>query len=122
MKSREKISKHTISFKHAAAGLWYSFRTQPNLKVHIASALVVIFVGYMYQITIIEWLFLLWAIILVMVAELINTTIESMVDLISKDYSLEAKIAKDVSAGMVLLAATGAVIIGIVVFLPYLID
>ncbi|MGI0059541.1 MAG: diacylglycerol kinase family protein, partial [Nitrosotalea sp.] len=59
-------------------------------------------------------------ILLVIASEMINTAIEQMVDLITKEHRQEAKVAKDVAAGMVLVAAVGSVIVGILIFVPHI--
>jgi len=114
-----RLHRHTISFKHAANGVWYSFSTQPNFQIHIIIAALVIFFGFLFQITQLEWIILVFSIFLVFLAEMINTSLESIVDLLTDKYHYRAKIAKDASAGMVLLAAIAAAIIGLVIFLPY---
>lgn len=110
--------KHTISFRLAFSGVAYALRTQPNFLVHAGFAFASIILGILLQISRIEWLVLTFTIILVFACEMINTAIESMTDLITSEHRQSAKIAKDVSAGMVLIAAIGAVIIGSVIFLP----
>ena len=115
-----KARKHTISFKNAFEGLIHCFRSQPNFRVHVIIALAVLIIALMLGLSQPEWLVLIFAIFLVFVAEMVNTAIESMTDLITIRFSQRAKIAKDVSAAMVLVAAAGAVIIGFVIFLPYL--
>lgn len=113
------IRRHTISFKHAFAGLVYSFTHHPNLRFHLISAILVISAGIYFNLQSIEWAVLFFTITLVLVAEMINTSIESMVDLITTKHQQNAKIAKDVSAGMVLLTATLAVVTGIIIFIPH---
>jgi undecaprenol kinase len=94
--------------------------SQPNFQVHMFFALLVIFAGRHYSVTSTEWLILIFTIVLVFTAEMINTSIECMTDMLTPDYHIAAKRAKDVAAGMVLLSALFAVIIGITVFLPYM--
>jgi diacylglycerol kinase len=73
-----------------------------------------------FSITQTEWAIIVFTIILGLTAELINTALESMTDLITKEWREEAKIAKDVSAGMMLTTAVGAVVIAIIIFGQYL--
>ncbi len=115
-----QLRQHVISFKNAFAGLWYSFSTQPNFQVHIAIALLILFSGLYFKLTQLEWIIISFTVFLVLLAEMINTSIESVVDLLTDKYHLQAKIAKDVSAGMVLLATIASVIIGLLIFLPHL--
>ena len=111
---------HLISFKHAWDGIVYSFASQPNFQVHLFFTALVTFAGWHYSISSTDWLILIFTIVLVFTAEMINTSIECMTDLLTPDYHIAAKRAKDVAAGMVLLSAIFAVVIGVVVFLPYL--
>ena len=84
------------------------------------AATIVTILGFYLHVSITEWLVLIFTFNMVLVAEMLNTSIESMVDLITKDYHVEAKRAKDVAAGMVLTSATFAVIVGAIIFLPKL--
>jgi diacylglycerol kinase (ATP) len=108
------------SFRYGFAGLRYLLWTQRNAKIHSAIALVAVALGILLRIARDEWLALVLMIILVLAAEGFNTAIEAVVDLASPAYHPLAKIAKDVAAGTVLLVAIGAVIFGIILFLPYL--
>src|SRR3990167_7953721 len=89
-----------------------------NLRIHLAAAFRSIALGIYFQISSREWFGILVAIFLVLVAEMINTSLEEIINLVKEDHHERARIAKDVSAGMVLLATIFAVIIGMVVFLP----
>ncbi len=111
---------HIISFKHAWDGIVYSFLSQPNFQVHAFFTLLVVCAGRYFSIGSGEWIVLIFTIAMVFVAEMVNTSIECMTDLLTPDYHIAAKRAKDVSAGMVLVTAIFAVIIGAVIFLPYL--
>ena len=113
---------HRISFKHAISGLGYVFKNHPNVKVHGLVGLMAIIAGWVLEISTGEWLIISFTIVLVMMAELVNTAIESMTDLITTEYRQKAKVAKDVSAGMVLVTAVGAVIVGLVIFLPKIVS
>ena len=117
---KELLRKHTVSFKHAFDGLWWAVSTQPNFRVHLALSLIAVGLGFFFGISGVEWAIIIFTIVLGLTAELINTAIESMTDLITKEWRAEAKIAKDVSAGMMLTVAIGAVIVALVIFLPYL--
>lgn len=114
------LRHHTISFKHALEGLIYTFKSQPNFRVHTVFALFAISSGLFFSITPSEWSVIVFVIGLVLICEMINTSIESVVDLLTDQYHLSAKIAKDVSAGMVLVSALIAVITGLLVFIPHL--
>ena len=113
--------KHTVSFKHAWDGIVYTLRTQPNFRIHVSAAIAVLTAAFFFNVHYIELVILLFTIAFVIIAEMINTSIESMTDLITKEHRKQAKVAKDVSAGMVLVSAFFAVFVGIAVFTPYLI-
>lgn len=113
------IRQHHISFKNAFAGLFWAVKTQPNFRVHLVLSVVAISLSLYFQITPIEKVIILFTILLGLSGEMINTALESMTDLITREWRQEAKIAKDVAAGMMLLIAMGAVVIAAVIFLPY---
>lgn len=114
----EAIRKHHISFKTAIAGLGWAIRTQPNFRVHLTLSVLTLIGGWLFRVTTVEMLILVFTIVLGLSAEMINTAIESMTDLITREWRQEAKIAKDVSAGMMLITAGGAIVVAAVIFLP----
>ncbi|MCK5027648.1 MAG: diacylglycerol kinase family protein [Candidatus Pacebacteria bacterium] len=116
----KKEATHTISFKHAWDGVVYAIKTQPNFRFHAAALLVVLAAGLYFNIGKLEWVVLAFTIMTVLLAETINTAIEQTVDLLTDKYHLNAKHAKDVAAGMVLVAAVFSVIIGLIIFVPYI--
>jgi len=109
---------HRISFKHAFDGFVHAVRTQPNFRFHLLATFVVILLGIYFSISSTEWLILVFTINSVLVAEMVNTSIESMVDLITLERRADAKIAKDVASAMVLISATLSVVVALIVFLP----
>lgn len=115
------LKKHTISFKNAFAGLGWAVSTQPNFRVHLALSVLALLLSWYFKITREEWAIIIFTIVLGLTAELVNTALESMTDLITKEWREEAKIAKDVSAGMMLLTAFGAVAVALFIFWPYII-
>ena len=104
------------SFSHAFEGLVYAFRYQRNFRVHFALAFVVLLASLFFPLTRLELLFIFGAITFVFIAELLNTAIEALVDLVMPDYDPRAKVAKDVSAGAVLVAAMHALVVAYFVF------
>jgi len=117
---REALGKHHISFKTAIVGIRWAVRTQPNFRVHIVLSLLALLGGWFFRVTSVEMLILVFTIVLGLSAEMINTAIESMTDLITKEWRQEAKIAKDVSAGMMLVTAFGALVVAAVIFIPHI--
>jgi diacylglycerol kinase len=120
MSEKLHLNRHGISFSHAFAGIRHTFTSQPNLRIHTAVAVLVVIMAFWLRVTRLEWLILLFTLMWVITAEMVNTSVESIVNLITHEYREEAKIAKDVSAGLVLIGAIGAVIVGCVIFLPYI--
>lgn len=118
----KKEHRHTVSFVHAWDGIIFALKTQPNFRYHALSALAVVLAGVFFEIGKLEWVVLAFTIMTVLVAETINTAIEQVVDLLTDKYHLNAKRAKDVAAGMVLVASVFAVIVGMVVFIPYIVE
>ena len=112
--------RFTKALRYALEGLGYALRTQPNMRFHLfATVLVIVASGVLLR-TSFEWAAIFLAIGLVWVAELINTSIEAMVDLLSPEIQERAKVAKDVAAGAVLAATFVAIAVGVVVFVPRL--
>jgi diacylglycerol kinase (ATP) len=111
-----------LSFRYAFAGIGYLLWTQRNAKIHTALGVAAVVLGFLLRIERGEWLALVLTIVLVLAAEGVNTAVEAAVDLASPAYHPLAKVAKDVAAGTVLLTAIGAVIVGIIIFLPHLLE
>lgn len=97
-----------------------SFVIGRNIKVHYTALLVAVLGGLYFGISKLEFLAILLISAQVISLEMVNTAIERTVDLVTSDYHVYAKIAKDVAAGAVLIASIIAVIIGGVIFLPYI--
>jgi diacylglycerol kinase len=108
------------SFRHAFAGLWYALRTQRNTRIHLTIAAGVIALGLWLGLSYTQWAVLVLTIGFVLVSEMLNTVAESLVDLVSPEYHPQAKIVKDVTAGVVLLGAILSVIVGLLVLGPLL--
>ncbi len=106
------------TFINAANGCYYAFSTQKNFKIHLSVSFLVILLAIWLKISFEEFLLLILAIYLGLTIEMANTAFEKTVDLITEEYRLNAKIAKDVAAGMMLLVSVGLAIIGILIFLP----
>ncbi|SDL95718.1 undecaprenol kinase/diacylglycerol kinase (ATP) [Catalinimonas alkaloidigena] len=117
-----QFAKTLRSFRFAAGGIHWLFRYENNARVHLLAALVVIGVGFWLRISRTDWLWLLLAIALVWTAEMFNTALEKVVDLVSPEYHPLAGQAKDLAAGAVLLTALFAVVVGVLVLGPYVVD
>lgn len=108
------------SFIHAADGLIHTFKAHSNIRFHTLAALLAVGLGFIVRLSRVEFLLVIFTILLVFTAEMVNTAIESVVDLITKEYRQDAKIAKDVAAGMVLLTSLGAVLVASIIFGPHI--
>ena len=108
-----------ISFRYAFSGIKYTFENSRNFKIQVLFAFFSLILGYIFQLYIRDYLILLLTIFSVLILEIVNTSIESLVDLVvKKEFNNLAKIAKDCSAGAVLLASINSVIIGLILFIP----
>ena len=108
------------SFKYASEGIWHALKYNRNLRIDFIVALIVIFLSVIFHTNSYEKGVLGITILLVICSEMINTSLEEMVNLITQEHRKEAKIAKDVAAGMVLVSAMGSVIVGVFIFAPYI--
>ena len=103
------------SFQHAYQGIVSAVRTQRNLRFHFFAALVVLIAGLILGVSALEMAVLVLTICFIFIVEMLNTTLEFVVDLVTKEYHPLAKLAKDVSAGAVLVSSVGAVLVGLLV-------
>ena len=117
-----KMKKIRNSFKYAIEGIWTSFKTERNMKRHIFIMILVIIAGIILKINKSEWIICIILFAIVIGSELFNTSIETIVDMVMPEKNEKAKIAKDVSAGAVLVVAIGAAIIGLVIFVPRILN
>lgn len=111
-----KIRKLIDSFNYAISGLIYALKTQRNMKIHFAIGSIVIIASLFMHFSKIELIVLFFAVVLVIIAEMINTAIEVTVDLYTKTFHPLARIAKNVAAGAVLVAALNSVLVAYVLF------
>lgn len=112
------IRSRITSFGHAFRGLWYVVRTQRNAWVHAAVTVVVIILGTWLMLPARDWAVLALTISMVWMAEVLNTSIEAVVDLASPVHHPLAKVGKDVGAAAVLIAAFVAVLVGLLIIGP----
>lgn len=104
------------AFVCAFTGIIRTFKTQRNMRIHLAVAIVALIIGFLLGLSPFAWALIIICIVIVLAAECLNTAVEEVVDMVSPEYSLPAKWAKDAAAAAVLICAFGAVIIGILVF------
>lgn len=109
------------SFKYAFQGIISGIKREKNMKIHLAIMIIVIIMGLLLKINTTEWMICIILFSITIAGELFNTAIEKVVDMITLEKNEKAKIAKDVSAGGVLVLSIGSAIIGIYIFMPKII-
>jgi diacylglycerol kinase (ATP) len=110
------MKKLLKSFSYAVEGMTFALTTQRNMRIHFGVAFVAMLLSLLFDLSKLEIVLVFFSIIMVVTAELFNTAVEAVVDLVTSDYHPLAKIAKDVAAAAVLLTAVHAVIVGFFVF------
>ena len=113
------MRKFTESVNNAIEGILHAAKTQRHLRYHLYAAAAVLLLVYILDIDRTDFLIISITVILVLLAEMINTSIEYVVDILSPEYTEHARIAKDIAAGAVFITAFGAVIIGYIILSPY---
>lgn len=108
---------------HAFAGIVTILKEERNMRFHVLAAIAAILVGWLLKISTADWLWVLLVIFLVFAAEFLNTVTEAVTDLlVQHHYDVNVKKAKDVAAGGVLLAALFAVLVGLIIFVPRILE
>lgn len=118
MKNKKLIN----SFKYAFSGIISAFKTERNMKIHVSIMLLVILCGIIFKLETWEWIVCICLFALVIGGELFNTAIEIVVDLAMPKINDKAKKSKDIAAGGVLVLAIGSAIIGLIIFIPKIIN
>jgi diacylglycerol kinase (ATP) len=120
----ERPRRQTLprSFRAAFAGLFYGLRTQRNLQIHAAAAVLVVLAAIVLRLTRVEWCLIVLCIGLMAAAELLNTAVEVTLDRLWPQYDDGVRVAKDVAAAAVLMAAITSIVVGLIVFVPRLIE
>ena len=121
MKKVLSIKRLRKSFGYAFKGIDDVIKHEPNMKIHVVVAILVVIMAFILKVSIIDWIILVLLIGVVLAAETINTTIENLVDMYTKEYDEKAKIVKDTAAGTVLILAITSAIIGLIIFIPKII-
>ena len=113
------LRERTRSVDHAVRGIALMLRSQHNAWIHLLATMIVIAAGFAFGIGRSEWLWIVLAIVAVWTAEGLNTAVERLADFTSPEFHPLVRQAKDVAAGAVLIAALGAIVIGVLVFAPH---
>lgn len=116
------IKRWIESANNAIEGILYAARTQRHLRYHFYVAALVLVMGYVLGVTREEFVFIALAVIAVLMAEMLNTAVEALVDLLSPEHCETARQAKDIAAGAVLITAFGSAVIGYIVMFPHIRD
>ena len=124
--SRDEIKRRGFgrffrSFSYSIEGLKYAYKYEQSMMIHVIATILVISANIFFQVTGIEWLITILAIGMVLSAELFNTAIEAVVDLVTLEIHPLAKIAKDCGSAATFVLAIMAAIIGCVIYIPYII-
>lgn len=118
MKEYDNTTSYFKSFYYAFNGIITAAKQEQNLWFHLDAVIVVTGLGWYFELSRIEWISIILCFGLVISAELLNSAIERIVDLISPEYNPKAGIIKDIAAGAVLFAAIISIIVGLIVFIP----
>lgn len=118
MKNKKLIN----SFKYAFSGIVTAFKSEKNMKIHFTMMMLVIIFGILLKISLNEWLVCIMLFCMVIGSEMINTAVENVVNLAMPTKNEVAKNTKDISAGAVLVFAIGSAIIGLIIFIPKIIN
>lgn len=119
---KSKIKKIADSFKYAGKGIKSAFKSERNMKIHFLIMLLVIVSGYVFEISIHEWQICIILFGVVIGFEIVNTSVEVLVDLVMPNIDPRAKLAKDLAAGAVLAVAISSAIVGLTIFIPKLLE
>ncbi|WP_240454465.1 diacylglycerol kinase family protein [Caulobacter sp. 17J65-9] len=118
--ARFTIAARLKSFRYAFTGIGFMLRTQHNAWIHLAATAAVVAAGIGLKVRAEDWRWLIVAIVLVWVAEAMNTAFEHLCDVVSPDFHVLVQRSKDVAAGAVLICAVGAIALGALTLAPYL--
>jgi len=116
------LERYWKSFNHAIDGIIYCIKYEHNMIIILVATILVVLFGFELNISTAEWLFIIFICGAITACEFINSSIEAIVDLITKDYNELAKIAKDTASSASLILCTTALIGGIIIFLPRIIE
>jgi diacylglycerol kinase len=106
------------SLGYAIEGITEALKNEPNIRVHLAIGLLAVILGFVFNLSSTEWIIIFFTIAFVLILELVNTSLEAIVDVVSPKRRARAKVAKDVAAAAVLVSAILSLVIGIIIFLP----
>jgi len=112
------MKKLIRSFGYAFKGVAYATTSQLNFRIHLVATVLATIAGFLLHISPVEWQWVMLCVTIVLVTEIFNTMIETLVDLVSPGFNEKAGRVKDMAAGAVVIAATFALVTGLIIFLP----
>ena len=112
--------QHLSKFQNAFRGIYFILKNEANFRIELTIGILVIILGFLFHITRSDWIALTTVIFFVLILEMINSAIEYLCDLINDSYHIKIQVIKDVSAGFVLCGSILSVIIGLIIFSPYI--
>jgi diacylglycerol kinase (ATP) len=118
---RVTVAARLRSFRFAGAGIGFMLKTQHNARLHVVATIIVLGAGFALRVSVDDWRWLTVAILVVWVAEAMNTAIEHLCDVVSPDFHISVRRSKDVAAGAVLISSIGAAVLGTLTILPYIV-
>ena len=122
MGTRFQFAGRLRSFRYAGRGIWLTLKSQHNAWIHAVATIIVLIASYVLGISRLEWCLIVLACAAVWAAEALNTSLEHLADATTKDFHPIIGKAKDVAAGAVLITAIAAVVVGVLVLGPHILD
>ena len=116
------MKKFFGSFYYAIRGIVECLKSERNFRFHLFAAVVAVVISFWLKISALEWALVILSITIVMAAEIINTSVEKIADFIEPNINKKIRVIKDMTAGMTLIAAIGAFLVGVIIFLPKIIS
>ena len=116
----QEIKQKTIGLKYAINGLVFAFKNEINMRVHVLFTVSVIILGFVFHVSLTEWVLLFLTFGLVLSSEVFNTAVEMLLDYLAPEWHPKVGIIKDLTAGGVLVASGIALVIGLIIFIPKL--
>ena len=110
------------SFQYAFIGIWHTLKTQRNAQIHVAIGVIILILGLILGLNATEWAIIILTMGFVLVTEMLNTAVEAIMDYLTVDFHPQVKIVKDVAAGAVLTSAITAIIVGLLILGPPLLE
>ena len=121
-KSKFSLKKRVLAFKYAMNGLYLFFFKDPSAIIHTIAAFIALSLGVYFQINSVEWMSIAFVISLVLISEMINSSIENLCNVVEPDWNNKIAKVKDISAGAVLMASILSLIIAGIIFIPKIIS